>query len=130
MPGTPRCRPARATRDGAFGLSTGLFYVPVNYAPLQEVIDLARVAGEFGGIHQSHMRDEGLHVIDSVRDTIAIGEQGGLPTQVTHHKTIGKASWGKSVDTLRLIDEARLRGVAPPSISIRTPRRTPRSSRA
>lgn len=98
-------------RDGAFGLSTGLFYVPANYAPLQEVLDLARVAGEFGGVHQSHMRDEGLHVVDSVRDTIAIGEQGGLPTQVTHHKTIGKASWGKSVDTLRLIDEARLRGV-------------------
>lgn len=98
-------------RDGAFGMSTGLFYVPANYAPLQEVIDLARVAGEFGGVHQSHMRDEGVHVLDSVRDTIAIGEQGGLPTQVTHHKTIGKANWGKSVETLRLIDEARMRGV-------------------
>ena len=98
-------------REGAVGLSTGLFYVPANYAPLQEVIDLARVAGEFGGVHQSHMRDEGLLVVDSVRDTIAIGEQGGLPTQVTHHKTIGKANWGKSVETLRLIDEARLRGV-------------------
>jgi dihydroorotase/N-acyl-D-amino-acid deacylase len=79
-------------RDGAFGLSTGLFDVPANYAPLQEVIDLARVAGEFGGIHQSHMRDEGLHVVESMRDTIAIGEQGRLPTQVTHHKTIGKAN--------------------------------------
>ena len=98
-------------REGAVGLSTGLFYVPANYAPLQEVIDLARVAGEFGGVHQSHMRDEGLLVVDSVRDTIAIGEQGGLPTQVTHHKTIGKANWGKSVETLRLIDEARRRGV-------------------
>ncbi len=101
----------QAMRDGAFGMSTGLFYVPANYAPLQEVIDLAGVAGEFGGVHQSHMRDEGLHVVDSVRDTIAIGEQGRLPTQVTHHKTIGKANWGKSVETLRLIDEARMRGV-------------------
>ena len=98
-------------REGAVGLSTGLFYVPANYAPLQEVIDLARVTGEFGGVHQSHMRDEGLLVVDSVRDTIAIGELGGLPTQVTHHKTIGKANWGKSIETLRLIDEARLRGV-------------------
>lgn len=98
-------------REGAFGLSTGLFYVPANYAPLDEVIDLAHVAGEFGGIHQSHMREEALHVVDSVRDTIAIGERGGLPTQVTHHKVIGKASWGRSVDTLRLIDEARARGV-------------------
>ena len=98
-------------REGAFGLSTGLFYVPGNYAPLQEVIDLASVAGEFGGIHQSHMRDEAGAVLDSVRDTIAIGERGHLPTQVTHHKIIGKANWGRSVDTLRLIDEARARGV-------------------
>jgi N-acyl-D-amino-acid deacylase len=98
-------------RDGAFGLSTGLFYVPGNYAPLDEVVELARVAGEFGGIHQSHMRDEAAGVVNSVRDTIAIGERGGLPTQVTHHKIIGKSNWGKSIDTLRLIDEARLRGV-------------------
>jgi N-acyl-D-amino-acid deacylase len=100
-----------AMREGAVGLSTGLFYVPGNYAPLDEVVELARVAGELGGIHQSHMRDEAAHVLDSVRDTIAIGERGGLPTQVTHHKIIGKVNWGKSVDTLRLVDEARARGV-------------------
>jgi dihydroorotase/N-acyl-D-amino-acid deacylase len=98
-------------RDGAVGLSTGLFYVPGNYAPLEEVIELAKVAGQFGGIHESHMREEGAHVLDSVRETIAIGERGGLPTQITHHKIIGKANWGRSVDTLRLIDEARARGV-------------------
>ena len=57
------------------------------------------------------MRDEAARVLDSVRDTIAIGERGGLPTQVTHHKIIGKVNWGKSVDTLRLVDEARARGV-------------------
>lgn len=96
---------------GAFGLSTGLFYVPGNYAPIQEVIDLAGVAGRFGGIHQSHMRDEAGRVLDSVRETIAIGEQGHLPTQVTHHKIIGKVNWGRSADTLRLVDEARGRGV-------------------
>ncbi|MEQ1912856.1 MAG: amidohydrolase family protein, partial [Vicinamibacterales bacterium] len=69
------------------------------------------VAGEFGGIHQSHMRDETGKILESVRDTIAIGEQGHLPTQVTHHKIIGKSNWGRSVETLRLIDEARARGV-------------------
>ena len=58
----------------------------------------------------THAR-RGRRVLDSVRDTIAIGERGGLPTQVTHHKIIGKANWGRSVDTLRLIDEARARGV-------------------
>jgi N-acyl-D-amino-acid deacylase len=97
--------------DGAFGLSTGLFYVPGTFTPTSEVIELAKVAGSFGGIHISHMREETTSVVDSVRETIEIGEKGGLPTQVTHHKIIGKATWGKTVDTLRLVDEARARGV-------------------
>jgi len=97
--------------DGAFGLSSGLFYVPGTFTPTAEVVELARVAGRMGGIYISHMRDEASRVTDSVRETIEIGEKGGLPTQVTHHKVIGKANWGKSVDTLRLIDEARARGV-------------------
>lgn len=100
-----------AMRDGAFGLSTGLFYVPATFSRTDEVVELANVAGAMGGIHISHMRDEELGVEASVRETIGIGELGGLPTQVTHHKVIGKASWGKTVDTLRLIDEARQRGV-------------------
>ena len=97
--------------DGAFGLSTGLFYIPGTFTPTAEVIDLARVAGALGGIHISHMREETVKVADSVRETIEIGEKGGLPTQVTHHKVIGKPYWGRSVETLRLIDEARARGV-------------------
>jgi N-acyl-D-amino-acid deacylase len=97
--------------DGAFGLSTGLFYVPGTFTPTAEVVELAKVAGSLGGIHISHMREETTKVVDSVRETIEIGEQGGLPTQVTHHKIIGKANWGRTVDTLRLIDEARARGV-------------------
>lgn len=98
-------------RDGAFGMSTGLFYVPGTFTPTEEVIELARVAGEMGGIHTSHMREEAGKVLDSVRETITIGEKGLLPTQVTHHKIIGTPNWGKSVETLRLIDEARARGV-------------------
>lgn len=97
--------------DGAFGLSSGLFYVPGTFTPTAEVIELAKVAGAMGGIYISHMRDEASQVVQSVRETIEIGEKGHLPTQVTHHKIIGKANWGKSVDTLRLIDEARQRGV-------------------
>ena len=97
--------------DGAFGLSSGLFYVPGIFTPTAEVVELARVAGRMGGIYISHMRNEAKGVLDSVRETIAIGEQGGLPAQVTHHKIIGKAYWGRSVDTLRLVDEARARGV-------------------
>jgi N-acyl-D-amino-acid deacylase len=97
--------------DGAFGLSSGLFYVPGAFTPTAEVIELAKVAGRMGGIYISHMRDETAGVVDSVRETIEIGEKGGLPTQVTHHKIIGKANWGRSTETLKLIDEARARGV-------------------
>lgn len=97
--------------DGALGLSSGLFYVPGTFTPTAEVVELARVAGRMGGIYISHMRDEAKGVLDSVKETIAIGEQGGLPAQITHHKIIGKKYWGRSVDTLRLVDEARARGV-------------------
>lgn len=101
----------QAMLDGAFGVTTGLFYVPGNFTPTEEVIAIERVVGAMGGMHHSHMRDETAHILDSVRETIRIGEEGGLPTQVTHHKIIGKDNWGKSVETLRLIDEARARGV-------------------
>jgi len=101
----------QAMRDGAFGLSTGLFYVPGTFTPTEEVIELAKVAARYGGFHASHQRDDASKVLDSVRETIAIGEGGGLPTQITHHKVIGKANWGRSADALRLVDEARARGV-------------------
>jgi N-acyl-D-amino-acid deacylase len=98
-------------REGAFGLSTGLFYVPGTFSTTEEVVDLARVAARFGGIHISHIREETAGVVESVRETIAIGELGGLPTQITHHKVIGAANWGLSRETLRLVDEARERGI-------------------
>ncbi|HEX9582411.1 MAG TPA: D-aminoacylase [Gemmatimonadales bacterium] len=98
-------------REGAFGLSSGLFYVPGNFTPTEEVIELARVAGRLGGIYISHMRDEASAVVESVLETIRIGEEGGLPTQVTHHKVVGPGYWGRSVETLRAIDVARARGV-------------------
>ena len=98
-------------RDGAFGMSTGLFYVPGNFTPLDEVVELQKVVAPYRGVHTSHMRDEASKVIDSVKETIAIGELGGVPTQISHHKVIGKAYWGASVETLKLVDEARARGV-------------------
>ena len=100
-----------AMRDGAFGLSTGLFYVPGTFTPLSEVVELQKVVSPYRGVHTSHMRNESSRVLDSVKETIAIGEQGGVPTQITHHKVVGKANWGKSIETLKLVDEARARGV-------------------
>ena len=63
----------QAMLDGAFGVTTGLFYVPGNFTPTEEVVEIERVAGAMGGMHHSHMREETLHVLDSVRETIRIG---------------------------------------------------------
>ncbi|MEX1197364.1 MAG: D-aminoacylase [Pseudohongiellaceae bacterium] len=102
---------AEAMEQGAFGLSSGLIYVPGRFAETDEVVALAQVAGEHGGIYISHMREEGLALLDSVGETIRIGEQGGLPTQLTHHKVVGAPMWGSSEDSLRMVDEAIARGV-------------------
>jgi dihydroorotase/N-acyl-D-amino-acid deacylase len=101
----------QAMLDGAFGVTTGLFYVPGNFSSTEEVIELEKVVGAMGGMHHSHQRDDSAKVLDSVRETIRIGEEGGLPTQITHHKIIGKDNWGLSKETLRLVEEARARGV-------------------
>src|SRR6266851_4685785 len=79
-------------KDGAFGLSSGLIYLPGNFAPTSEIVELAKVGGR---------------IVEAVQEAIAIGEQAGLPAQVTHHKAVGQPNWGKSVDTLRLISAAR-----------------------
>ncbi len=100
-----------AMEAGAFGLSSGLIYAPGRFATTEEVIALAQVAGEHDGVYISHMREEGLQLLESVAETIRIGEEGGLPTQITHHKVVGAPMWGRSVDTLRMVDEAIARGV-------------------
>ncbi|TFH75294.1 D-aminoacylase [Gammaproteobacteria bacterium LSUCC0112] len=102
---------ALGMQQGAFGLSSGLIYTPGRFAATEEVIELAKVAGEYGGMYISHMREEGLALLDSVAETIRIGEEGGLPTQLTHHKVVGAPMWGKSTESLRLVDEAISRGV-------------------
>lgn len=100
-----------AMQQGAFGLSSGLIYVPGRFAETDEVVALARAAGEYDGIYISHMREEGLQLLDSVAETIRIGEEAGLPTQLTHHKVVGAPMWGSSEDSLRMVDEAIERGV-------------------
>jgi dihydroorotase/N-acyl-D-amino-acid deacylase len=102
---------AEAMRDGALGLSTGLAYVPGSYAPTEEIVALAATAREQGGIYVSHMRDEGGGVLDSVRETIAIGERARVPVQISHHKVGGRKQFGQSVQSLELIAAARARGV-------------------
>jgi dihydroorotase/N-acyl-D-amino-acid deacylase len=98
-------------RDGALGLSTGLAYIPGNYAPTEELVAVAVTAREHGGIYVSHMRDEGGLVLESVKETIRIGEEARIPVQISHHKVGGRRQWGQSKDSLALIAAARARGV-------------------
>jgi dihydroorotase/N-acyl-D-amino-acid deacylase len=102
---------SESMRDGAFGMSTGLFYVPGNYSETDEVVALSRRAAEAGGIYTSHLRLEGLGLIDGVAEAIEIGRRANIPVVLTHHKAVGRAMWGQSVTTLRMIDSARAAGV-------------------
>ncbi|MEX2132362.1 MAG: D-aminoacylase, partial [Pseudohongiellaceae bacterium] len=102
---------AEAMQQGALGISTGLFYVPGSFTPTEEVIELSRIAAQYNGIYISHMREEAAQLLNSVAETIQIGEQANIPVQITHHKVIGAGNWGSSVDSLRMVDEARARGV-------------------
>lgn len=101
----------RTMRQGALGLSTGLLYVPANYARTEEIIELARVAARHGGIYVTHMRDEGRGLIQSVAETIRIAREAGIPAQINHHKAVGAGQWGWSARTLAMIDSARAAGL-------------------
>jgi len=96
---------------GAVGLSTGLIYEPGRYARTEEIITLARELGAGGGVYATHMRDEAGGLLDSVREAIRIGEEGGVPVQISHHKASGQSNWGKVRDSLRLIEAAQARGL-------------------
>lgn len=98
-------------RQGALGLSTGLLYVPANFARTEEVIALAKVAARHGGIYVTHMRDEGPGLLESVRETIRIAREAGIPAQINHHKAMGEAQFGQSVQSLALIDSANAEGL-------------------
>jgi N-acyl-D-amino-acid deacylase len=97
--------------DGAFGISTGLKYLPGTFSEVDEVIELSKVAAANGGIYTSHLREEGLGLIDAVQEAMVISEKANIPVILTHHKVMGKPMWGKSVKTLAMVDSARLAGL-------------------
>jgi len=96
---------------GAYGYSTGLVYPPSAYAPTEELIALARSMARRGGLYFSHVRGESAMVEDSIREAIRIGEEGGVGVEIAHVKVGGRENWGKMDGVLRLIDDARARGV-------------------
>ena len=97
--------------EGAFGISTGLRYVPGYYAKTDEVVALSRAAADSGGFYTSHLREEGLGLLDGVAEAITIARDAHIPVVLTHHKAVGPPMWGKSVETLRMVDEARAAGL-------------------
>lgn len=102
---------AKAMQEGAFGISTGLKYLPGTYAKLDEIVSCSKVAAQYGGIYTSHLREEGLGLIEGVSEAIQIAERANIPVVLTHHKAIGIKMWGSSVQTLAMVDSARARGL-------------------
>jgi N-acyl-D-amino-acid deacylase len=103
---------AEAMDAGAFGFSTGLVYAPSVYGTTEELIALSRTMAARGGIYCSHIRGEAATLEEAVREALLIGEQGGVPVQISHVKSSGRDNWGKMDRVLRMIDAARARGVA------------------
>lgn len=101
----------QAMDEGAFGISTGLRYLPGAFSTTDEVIALSRVAGRRGGIYTSHLRDEGLDLFAGVAEAIRIAREADIPVVLTHHKVVGAPMWGSSVRTLAMIDSARAEGL-------------------
>lgn len=98
-------------RAGGFGLSSGLIYPPGVYSDVEELIDLATVVKEFGGIYATHMRSEGDRLLEAVAEAVRIGEEAGIPVQISHLKTGGERNWHKLNGAFELIEAAGLRGV-------------------
>ena len=101
----------QAMDEGAFGISTGLKYLPGIFAQTDEVIALSKAAANKGGVYSTHLRDEGIEIMPAIEETIKIAKEANIPIILTHHKVIGKPMWGKSNSTLARVDEARKNNV-------------------
>lgn len=101
-----------AMKGGVLGISTALIYPPASYSKTDQLAELAKVAGRYGGVYASHIRGEGKELIESIEEAIAVGEKGGLPVEIYHLKAAYQPGWGtlmrKAGET---IEAARSRGV-------------------
>jgi len=97
----------QALTDGAIGLSTGLFYPPSQAAPTEEVTEIAKVLARHGALYVTHMRDEEDFVAESLDETFRIGLDAGVPVIVSHHKCTSPQNFGRSTETLAMIEAAR-----------------------
>jgi N-acyl-D-amino-acid deacylase len=101
-----------AMKAGVMGMTTALIYPPSSYASTEELIAIARVAGQYGGIYASHIRGEGKELVQSVEEAITIGEKGGLPVEIFHLKAAYQPGWGTLMRRVgKKVEQARARGV-------------------
>ena len=102
---------ADAMKDGALGVSTSLQYVPARFATTDEIVELAKVAHQYGGIYITHQRSEANAIDDSMKEVFEIARRANIPTEIWHFKTAYKQNWGRMPEMLRRIQAARRRGL-------------------
>jgi N-acyl-D-aspartate/D-glutamate deacylase len=102
---------AEAMKDGSVGLSTALIYPPGTYAKTEELIELSKVAAQYGGVYFSHMRNESTHLLEAIQEVIRIGKEAGIPVHIYHLKAAGQENWPLMQQALALIQQAREQGV-------------------
>ncbi|MEL0094283.1 MAG: amidohydrolase family protein [Planctomycetaceae bacterium] len=100
----------KAMQDGAWGMSTGLIYVPSSYADTEELISIAKVVSQYKGIYASHIRGEGSGLLESIQEAMEIGKQANLPVHISHFKSSGQNNWGLVRIAIKEIEEARKSG--------------------
>jgi len=100
----------KGMREGAWGMSTGLIYVPGTFAKADEIVELAKVVHAHGGIYASHIRSEAAKLLEAIDEAIEIGEKSGCPVHVSHLKCSTKEAWGKMGELVRRVEAARARG--------------------
>lgn len=102
----------QAMREGALGVGSSLIYAPAFYAGTEELIALARAAGEYGGGYISHMRSEANRLLEAIDETIRIAREAGVRAEIYHFKAAGEANWPKMAQAIDKIEAARAEGLA------------------
>lgn len=100
----------QAMQDGAWGMSTGLIYIPGTFCETEELIEIAKVVGSRGGIYASHIRNESKELVDSVEEAMRIGREGKMPVHISHFKASGSDAWGQLRIAVAAIEKARDKG--------------------
>jgi len=101
----------QAMEDGVFGMSVGLAYPPGLFAKTDELVELAKIVGEYGGVFASHIRNEGAGVFEAISEAVRIGREANVSVEISHIKVMGRGNWGRSSEIIKTIEEARRSGV-------------------